>query len=121
MARDLALNVYRASKSFPPEEVCGMRKQLRDAVISITANIAEGFGRYHYKENLNFLYDARGSLAETESFIMLAHDLEYLDEPTCQPLRELCQQELRVLNGYIKAVRAKMQAGEVHPGDSTTK
>ncbi len=67
MARELVVKVYGASECFPSEEVYGMRRQLRNAAASIAANIAEGFGRYHHKDNLKFLYNARGSLAETES------------------------------------------------------
>ena len=107
VARRLVLEVYRASNSFPPEEVYGMRRQIRNAATSIAANIAEGFGRYHHKDNLRFLYNARGSLAEVESFIMLSEDLRYLDESTVRQLRALCQDQLRVLNGYIKSVRAR--------------
>lgn len=109
LARELVLKVYRASDSFPAEEAYGMRRQLRNAAASIAANIAEGFGRYHYKENLKFLYNSRGSLAETESFIILAQDLSYLGEEACQTLRALCQQQLRVLNGYIRSVRSKTE------------
>lgn len=106
MARELALAVYKASESFPPHETYGMRRQLRSAVTSIAANIAEGFGRYHYKDNLKFLYNARGSLAETESFLLLALDLGYLEPASCSDIRALCERQLRVLNGYIKATRS---------------
>ena len=108
VARRLVLEVYRASNSFPPEEVYGMRRQVRNAATSIAANIAEGFGRYHYKDNLKFLDNARGSLAETENFMLLATDVGYLDAATTEEIRDLCQRQLRVLNGYIRTTRSRV-------------
>lgn len=119
----MALKVYSFSESFPPEEVYGLRRQLRSAATSVAANIAEGFGRYHYKDNLKFLYNARGSLAEAESFLILAGDLGYMDGSTSQEMRNLCQRQLKLLNGYIKSLRSRVQAeaeGRQLPSHSIT-
>jgi four helix bundle protein len=62
-AVELALNVYRATQSFPKEEVYGLSSQMRRAAVSIASNIAEGKGRRSQKELLQFLFRARGSLA----------------------------------------------------------
>ena len=62
--------VYKLTKEFPRSEVYGLTSQLRRAVVSVTANIAEGFSRYHYKDRLRFYYDARGSLSEVQSELL---------------------------------------------------
>ena len=62
--------VYKLTNEFPKSEVYGLTSQLRRAVVSVTANIAEGFSRYHYKDRLRFYYDARGSLSEVQSELL---------------------------------------------------
>jgi len=62
--------VYKLTDKFPRSEVYGLTSQLRRAVVSITANIAEGFSRFHYKDRLRFYYDARGSLSEVQSELL---------------------------------------------------
>lgn len=77
----IARNVYSVTKNFPKDELYGMRDQVRRAVASIGANIAEGFGRFHYKDKLIFFYNARGSLYETMHFIELACEVGYIGKP----------------------------------------
>lgn len=79
MSIDLAVSIYMETKKFPKDETFGMRDQLRRAVASIGANIAEGFGRYHYKDKLLFMYNARGSLYEICHFLNLAFRVGYID------------------------------------------
>ena len=69
---DLAEMVYRTSAEFPVEERFGMTSQVRRAATSIPANIAEGAERHGPREFLQFLSIASGSLAETETFLILA-------------------------------------------------
>jgi four helix bundle protein len=77
-ARDFALKVYReVLPLLPPEEKYGLNQQIRRSVQSIPANIAEGYGRFYYQENIRFCYTARGSLMETLSHITLASHLAY--------------------------------------------
>ena len=61
---------------FPVEEKYALSSQLRRAVYSISANIAEGYGRFNYQESIHFCYIARGSMAESKSFLALAERLE---------------------------------------------
>jgi len=78
---DFAVDVCRSVLTlFPLEEKWALTSQLRRAVYSISANIAEGYGRFNYQETIHFCYIARGSLAETKSFLVLANRLGYLDE-----------------------------------------
>lgn len=82
----LVLLTYRIVKGFPKEETYSMVDQMRRAVTSITANIAEGFGRQTYKEKCQFYYQAQGSLVEVKNFILIAKDVDYLNEDDYQAL-----------------------------------
>ncbi|MEK7166858.1 MAG: four helix bundle protein [Patescibacteria group bacterium] len=64
----LVLGIYKITKDFPKEEIFGTVSQLRRAASSITANIAEGFERYHFKDKIRFYYQSRGSIAEVQNF-----------------------------------------------------
>jgi len=73
--------VYRFTKAFPREEIYGLTSQLRRAAVSVPSNIAEGQARKSTAEFGNFLSIARGSLAEVETQLIIAHRLKYLDTP----------------------------------------
>lgn len=78
LAEDLILEVYRLTKKFLKEELYGITSQWRRAAISIALNIAEGYGRYHFKERVLFLYNARGSLLEVKSLTLICFKLGFL-------------------------------------------
>ena len=80
-AMELVTEIYRVTKKFPKEELFGLMSQLRRAAVSIPSNIAEGKGRLSKGEFRQFLGNARGSLAEVETQILIAQNLSYLDEP----------------------------------------
>ena len=82
---DLAEMIYRVSAQFPPEERFGLTSQIRRAAISIPANIAEGAARKGTGEFLQFLGIASGSLAETETFVILAERLQMLTAEQMHP------------------------------------
>lgn len=69
LAEELTIEIYKITAKFPKEEQFGLTSQLRRAISSVGANIAEAFGRFHYKDKINFLYHARGSLLETRHFL----------------------------------------------------
>ena len=77
-SHDLVLSVYKNSKFFPKEELYALTSQLKRAVASIPANISEGCGKYLSADFANFLQIALGSTNETEYFLLLAKDLNYL-------------------------------------------
>ncbi len=79
-SQSFAVNVYEATRSFPKEELFGITSQLRRASSSISANIAEGFGRTSTKDKLHFYTVAYGSLLETKNFLYLSEKLGYIGE-----------------------------------------
>jgi four helix bundle protein len=102
----LVICVYRITKTFPKEETYSLIDQMRRASASVTANIAEGFGRKTYKEKLHFYYISQGSLTELKNFILIARDVGYLQTA---PLDELIQQANhahRLLQGLITKTKS---------------
>ena len=87
-SHQLVLNVYSISKLFPKDELFGLTSQIRRAVSSIPTNIAEGCGRASNKDFAHFLQIAIGSAAEVEYELLLAHDLNYINENDYQTLTE---------------------------------
>jgi len=108
-ADDLAFLTYSHSKSFPKEELYGITSQLRRAVVSVPTNIAEGAGREHKKEYLNFLYIARGSIAETEYLLHLSKRLKYLSDDSYQEVESLRKETAKTLQGFIHSVRKEIK------------
>ena len=112
-AYKLALKVvqeaYRVSKSLPTDEKYNLISQIRRSSVSVTLNIAEGYGRYHYLDSLRFYYIARGSLEETLSAFIVCTELGYNAKNELETQRELCGNAIRTLNGYIRYVRSQKQ------------
>ena len=104
-AMELVTEIYRATNNFPKEELFGLMSQLRRAVVSIPSNIAEGKGRLSKGEFRQFLGNARGSLAEVETQILIAQNLSYLDETETNRLLTKVEEVGKILNGLISAVK----------------
>lgn len=79
-SHQLTLDVYKMSNSFPKDELFGLTSQIRRAASSIPTNIAEGCGRASNKDFAHFLQIAIGSASEVEYELLLAHDLEYIND-----------------------------------------
>lgn len=102
-AQDLAVEIYKFSKDFPTDERFALTNQIRRASSSVSANIAEGFGRTSNKDELRFYSMAYGSLLETKNFIYLAQRLEYIKiDSNITNNIESCQ---KILNGLIKSIK----------------
>lgn len=104
-AIELATQVYKVTKKFPPSEQFALTNQLRRAASSVSANIAEGFGRQSQKEKLQFFSIAYGSLLETKSFLYLAEKLEYVDRQTLEPLFEDIVTLQKQTNAFTKSIK----------------
>lgn len=84
LARELRQEVYAVCARFPPDERFALAQQLRRATISLTANIAEGFGRYSYQENIQFCPLARGSAYVVRDHLITAADQRYITSVTTE-------------------------------------
>lgn len=98
----LVLIIYRTTKQFPKEEMYSLIDQMRRAVISITSNIAEGFGRQSYKEKIQFYYLAQGSLTELKNQLFIAKDVGYLSENDFSLNLQQLSKTHQLLQGLIK-------------------
>lgn len=101
-AQLLAVEVYRETRAFPKEETYSMTDQIRRAVSSVSANIAEGYGRTGSNDRLHFCAIAYGSLLETKNFLYLAQKLEYISDDTLSNLLGRVISCQKLLNGYRK-------------------
>ncbi len=93
----------------PKEERYNLINQIRRAAVSLTNNIAEGHGRYHYQENIQFLRQSRGSLEELLDDLNICTDENYVDKNCIDKLKQEGYTLLKKLNGYIKYLRGKTQ------------
>lgn len=100
----LALEAYQITRSFPKDELFGVVSQLRRAAASVGANIAEGFARYHFNDKTRFYYQARGSAAEVQNFLLLSRDLGYINADQCTRLFEEARKVLQLINGLIRSI-----------------
>ncbi|RZJ80060.1 MAG: four helix bundle protein [Flavobacterium sp.] len=103
-AHDLTLSIYLATKQFPKEEMFGLTAQIRRSVSSVPTNIVEGQARQYAKEFKQFLYIAKGSLAETHYHLYLAKSLVYLDEGTYLKIETEIIGIKMMLNKLIKSL-----------------
>ena len=104
IGHELALEIYKITENFPKEEVYGIVSQLRRAASSVTANIAEGFARYHFKNKVKFYYQARGSIDEVQNFLLLAKDLDYINLESCKNLGQKAGEVGKLINGLIRSI-----------------
>jgi len=102
LARELREKVYQIALNLPSDEKYNLSIQLKRAAVSVTANIAEGYGRYHYQENIQFCRQSRGSLYEIQDHLITCKDQNYISQSTLEELHELCTNTIRTLNGYIR-------------------
>jgi len=98
------LDVYRCTQAFPKIETYGLTSQLRRAAVSVPSNIAEGQARRSTGEFKQFLGNARGSLTEVETQILIARDLGYLESQISEKLLDAAGEIGRMLNGLLAAL-----------------
>ena len=115
-AKDYAVKIYKqVLRLLPPEEKWNLIQQLRRSSLSISANIAEGYGRFYYQDNVRFCYNARGSLEETLSHLIFCLEVDFIPESLYKELESEGEEIEKMLNGYIAFLK-KSKQGENEPG-----
>jgi len=109
-AHELVLLIYKVTKDFPREELYSLTDQIRRASVSITSNIAEGFGRQSYKEKIQFYYLAQGSLVEVKNQIIIAKDVGYLQSSVYEDIKLQSETAHRLLQGLIKKSKSFLKS-----------
>ncbi|MBI5216055.1 MAG: four helix bundle protein [Ignavibacteriae bacterium] len=100
-AREFRAKMYALTKELPAHEKFNLVSQIRRASVSLTNNIAEGHGRFHYQENIQFIRQSRGSLEELIDDLNICHDEKYIDESKIIELKNEAYTLLKRINGYI--------------------
>ncbi|MFD1255812.1 four helix bundle protein [Mucilaginibacter terrae] len=111
--------IHETASKFPKEETYRLTDQIIRASRSITANIAEGLGRFHHQENIQFCRMARGSLIEILDHLICANDCGYVTNEQLQVYRNKYDNCLKLLNGYIAYLKKAKQAQQ-QPNNSIT-
>jgi four helix bundle protein len=106
-AFELANEVYDLTEKFPRGEQYALTDQVKRAATSVSANIAESFGRYHVLDKINFYYHARGSLCETKSHLMFALNRQYITNDDYEIVQCRIGRIFNALNVIIKSLRLK--------------
>lgn len=106
-AMTLAKNCYECTRDFPKEELYGLISQIRRAAVAVPSNIAEGSQRTSDKDFANFLLVAKGSLAELETQLLLAHELRYINEEHAKKLLEQIAEISRMLHSFHSKLVAR--------------
>ena len=119
-AREYRKKIYSLAKQLPEFEKYNLADQMRRAAVSLTNNIAEGHGRFHYQENIRFLRQSRGSLEELIDDINTCTDEGYAELSWLDNLKKEGYELLKKLNGYIKYLRNRKQAAINNPCSNTT-
>jgi len=111
VAREFRKEMYAVARKLPDPEKFGLASQIRRATVSLTNNIAEGHGRYHYLDQIKFMLQARGSLEELIDDLNVCTDEKYLPAMEVEKLKQDRWRVSQLLGGYIRFLR-KCKAGE---------
>jgi len=105
-AHKLSVDIYKLTENFPKSEQYSLTSQIRRASSSVSANIAEGFGRLTPKDKEHFYVMASGSLYELRNHLYLARDIDYIDKNLHTEFNEKCIIVHQLLNGLLRAHRS---------------
>ncbi len=106
--RELKLKVYeQVLRLLPVEEKYNLNDQIRRAAVSITANIAEGYGRFNYQESIQYYRISRGSIYELKDHLITCMDLKYISAELFQTIEVDMEEAGKLLNGYIRYIKGK--------------
>jgi len=104
-AQKWAVQIYKITRSYPKDELYGITSQLRRAVASISANIAEGFGRQSIKDKLHFYVIAYGSCLEVNNFLHLSNKLEFINSDELASLLKQGTSVQKLLNAFMRPLK----------------
>ena len=107
-ARKLVVSVYRLLDAFPKFEKYALCDQIRRAIVSVPSNLAEGSGRMSLKEQIHFIEISYGSLMEAYNQLIIAVDLNYIDEQNLNDLKPSIDTVARLLNGLRSSYSKKL-------------
>lgn len=106
-ARAFRKRMYAVARKLPDFEKYELGRQIRRAAVSLTNNIAEGHGRYHYLDEIKFQLQSRGSLSELLDDLNVCQDEDYLPTAEIVELKERAKEVQRLINGYIRFLRER--------------
>ena len=98
------MRLYNVATRLPESERYNLSAQIRRAAVSLTANIAEGYGRFHFKENIQYCRIARGSAYELIDHLITCQDERYLAKEEVEAQHRELLTFVRLLNGYIRSI-----------------
>ena len=107
IARELRIALYKIIRQLPAEEKYTLASQIMKVAVSCTANIAEGYGRFHYQENIQFCRISRGSMYEAQDHLITCIDNEYIDKEQYDLIFNISTNAIKVLDGYIRYLKKK--------------
>ena len=107
LSLELSATVWDIYQALPKSLRYSIGDQALRSVDSIGANIAEGYGRYHYKDSVKFYYNARGSLWESKHWFYLLHKRELINNDTYKQNIALLEQLGKKLNSFIQSIHTK--------------
>lgn len=105
---NLGTKIFHLTQKLPKKEDFSLTSQIRRSALSVSGNIAEGFGRKHTKDKLNFYYDARGSLSETKSYLIYGNKVAYFTNFELQEYINLIKDIWKELNFLISTLKTKL-------------
>lgn len=98
---ELVIEIYKITRKFPKQEIYGLVNQIRRAVVGIPSNIAEGQGRGHLAEYVQFLRIAYGSAAEVETQLLISHKIDYINQNEYRRILGLLYEIMKMLNSLL--------------------
>jgi four helix bundle protein len=105
----LVTDIYKITADFPKQEIYGLTTQIRKSAVSIPSNIAEGSARETTRDLIRFINIAYGYLAEMETQLLIAKNIDYLAEEKLFPLMQRCREIGRMLNGLRQSLLSSLE------------
>lgn len=106
-ARAFRKSIYLVCRGFPKQETFELSSQMRRAAVSVTANLAEGYGRFSYQENMQFCRQSRGSVYEIRDHLTTALDAGYITPEQYKQFDLQAISVIKLINGYVRATKQR--------------